>query len=307
MSETSSFNDLSFYEIRSLDALRLVKGVRKRTLACGDEASIHFFIWSDQNNKIHQIQSLIEEKIVTWHFRTGFKTGYTNRHHQGSENVPLHVGVAKGSRTVEESDDKNLLRILVSLINTGSFPGDLQEDMKECFQFPKGVSAEEQQKRIQARQVDDGFHPWVRLLPCAVFSLIGAADGHIDNKEWAILECYASDEFPIQSTLLKLVFQQVRSDPSYLGECRDAFEKEDSSRTLMQIRRFIAMISHSLSKQAFSDLKKDLFLLALNTARASGGMLGMYKISKEEKEELQKLAELFQMTEMFEKLLAKGE
>lgn len=118
----------SFYQIKSKKSEEFHNGVRQVSLNCEDEPEIYIFIWINVAEEWEHIQFVFNENTIEWFKDRGTTFGQTNRK---MYDVPLKIGVQKGSRTIHNSNNFSIFEEGVDILNASEFPNEYQRSIQE--------------------------------------------------------------------------------------------------------------------------------------------------------------------------------
>ncbi|MDH5559574.1 MAG: hypothetical protein OEY59_01810 [Deltaproteobacteria bacterium] len=137
----NSPDPLDFYEIQSKKSQELIDGLRKISLACSNHPEIFCFLWFDPLNQLKSMQLIFDEKLVQWTQVKGLVSGETNRRFQ---NI-FKKGILKGSRTIQETRDPQVLKEGITILSESIFPGEYKQIIHNSVQeLSKGFPWENQ-------------------------------------------------------------------------------------------------------------------------------------------------------------------
>lgn len=117
----------------------------------------------------------------------------------------------------------------------------------------------------------------LRLLPALLFTLVAGADGRVDKKEWQ----YFRDELAKGHShpLLQLIYRELSGlEPQPMMDLASA-ACADPEHTRLTIKS----LQFRLTPQEYTEFTRALFQAGLGVAKASGGFLGMGRVSESER------------------------
>jgi len=135
----------------------------------------------------------------------------------------------------------------------------------------------------------DGEWERLCLLPALIFSLVAGADGRIDDREWKRFHQNLEDSHA--HPLLSLVYQELEGLdlPEVMARAATAAQDPRHSQLTRQSLQF------RLTPEEYADFMAAVFESGLSIARASGGFLGMGRVSAQEKLALLDFAVVFEV------------
>jgi hypothetical protein len=279
-------SNYTFYEIKSFDSLKVVRGLRKRSFVCSGHASIKCFLWIDDSHRMRHAQLTFNNKFIEWRESEGIFTSHQSNFAQaGNSDFYERVTPKKENKIYIEGKQ---------LLVDAEFPGNVKNALLSCFQRFHGEIKSNLPENNHSDD-DEGLHWLVQQLPFAVFYMIAASDGFVDEKEASIFDLYLSNQCPIESDVGKLLFQELRKDQATVTKTHQIIKELDIKHLIGVIEKACKLINQSLGKDKSEQLKKDLFTMAVVIAKSSGGFLGISKISKDEQDQLTVLFNLFQL------------
>ncbi len=127
-------------------------------------------------------------------------------------------------------------------------------------------------------------------LPFQLFILVADADNNIDNAERIEFLRIISDIEWCDSECARAFFT---STSYFFNDFLTQYHRDKYKKDIKQVKRTIHIIEKIFAKQESATIKSDLYRLANEIAKASGGIAGFLSISRYEKEIIQELSEIF--------------
>jgi len=283
---------LKFYEARSLESLKVYKGLRKISFTCSGDPSKHCFIWLDTKQQIKQIQFLFNEMILEWVKGKGIQAGETNRIQL--QGMRFAAGHQKGIRTFNKSRDQEISSMGTQLLKNAQFPEDIKDKILECL-TQKELDNNETLETFNENNVKPHFHYLIQSLPINIFRVIAGADMVIDDKEINSFEHYIMGIKKFKSMIGDLVRKEIQSDSTELRRRISMAAAVSIDNTLALIREACKMLEKHVVKEISDEWKRELLEMALQIAQASGGVMGIGSVASVENKMLVKLEEIFKV------------
>lgn len=117
-----------FYQIKSQKSLEYHNGLRQITFNCENYPQIYIFIWINESEEMEHIQFVFDENIIEWFKEQGTRIGQTNRR---MFDYSSKSGIHKGSRTIHEIENEEILEDGTDIILDSEFPEDFQSAIQE--------------------------------------------------------------------------------------------------------------------------------------------------------------------------------
>lgn len=282
-----------FYEIRSYKALMIVNGLRKRTLACVGQNQVYCFFWVNHEEAIKQIQFLFGNQIIEWSAKKGLIAGMVHQILQQDRRLE-QASISHPDRRLS-LDPKQIpleetLKQGLQLIENSNFPGKMGDLLQQCFTKSKVVTDLSYFRGSGSNTMEEHFHTSVQMMPCVVFKIVAEADGVIDEEELEMFDLYGSEEHsPIQSNLGKLIFLEFRKKPEFFRKAMDRIQNKNLDDCLHILTEGCDFMDRYLNVESSVEFKQDLLEMAVDIAKAAGGIFGMYKVSKDEQKQINRI------------------
>ncbi len=179
----------------------------------------------------------------------------------------------------------------------------LADNFADYFRFEKGKSEDKKTEEKIDSVLEEltgffrGFPSTIKSLidllaelPFQLFILVAHADDHIDNAERIEFLRIIRDQEWCNSECTRMFFT---SSSYFFNDFLLQFNRGKFKKDVRQVRRTIHFIEKVFVEEEADTIKSDLYRLANEIAKASGGIAGFLAVSKYEKKVIDELGEIF--------------